>query len=195
MIIKIYKKHLNLYNETQLKNFGERIESINSYLKENNINFYYMNCYSPHTIYPENYSSNIYRIGETSLYNQIEKEIKNNTSVKFIDTYDKLIEGKKDHQVYSKRSDWTHWNQYGAYIAYTEMMKSISKDYPNINVLNLNDFNISFEDTKYSIYNSVDLIENKEMFNYKKGYSYIKDNAPIEQLGYKNNVYRLVNKT
>lgn len=63
-----------------------------------------------------------------------------------IDHRDKLLAAKKDHLIYF--SNDTHWNAYGAFIAYNNLFSIISKDFPEVKPKELKDFKISWE-TKF----------------------------------------------
>ncbi|MBI2414596.1 hypothetical protein HYV31_01975 [candidate division WWE3 bacterium] len=51
-----------------------------------------------------------------------------------------LKQAKNYHQLYFKTD--THWNQYGSFIGYQEIMKKIKIKYPNIQILEEQDFDI-----------------------------------------------------
>jgi alginate O-acetyltransferase complex protein AlgJ len=68
---------------------------------------------------------------------------RDDTHASFIDTRRFLVAAKKElkYPLYYKTD--THWNNLGAFLVYTEIMKEVKARYPEVKALTLADFNLS----------------------------------------------------
>lgn len=109
----------------------------------NNNDIYYISVIAPdkHTIYPE-YLPNILlgQVKNPRLDQRITfiKEINNSQE---IDLRPALMKAKKQYALYYKTD--THWNNYGSFIVYQEIMKNLKQKFTNLEPLSMSDFNIS----------------------------------------------------
>jgi len=95
------------------------------------------------TIYPE-FIPDIYRHDLTdSLPDQIITYLIENTDIEIIDLRPALIQKKSDEQIF-RRLD-THWNQLGAFYGYQEITKHLQIDFPNIDILSMEDVQPNFQ--------------------------------------------------
>lgn len=91
------------------------------------------------TIYPENIPSEFKKKNTTSYYDQVAKSLKN-AGVTVLDLRATFKKHKNDKlPIYNKYD--THWTDYGAYLAYVELYKHISKKYPAAAPRKFSDFN------------------------------------------------------
>jgi len=106
-------------------------------LEKNGIEFLFVFAPDKHSIYPELIPDRITQIKDRSFMDELIDELRQSTNVKILDLRPVLIEGKKLEQLYDKTG--THWNQYGAYIASSEILNHLSLKFPEIqSVLPLN---------------------------------------------------------
>lgn len=145
-------QHTNLLSESELKNYSNAMQSLSTYLADRNIAFYYMQCYGKDSIYPEYYVEGVRQYGNISRVNQITAELTENTNVTIIPLYEELMQNKKNELLYFKATDPAHWNEYGAHIGYTTLLKTIQKDFPQISYLDSSDFNITQLEENADIY-------------------------------------------
>ena len=68
---------------------------------------------------------------------------KDDTHASFIDARNFLATAKKEmkYPLYYKTD--THWNNLGAFLVYSEIMKEVKARYPEVKVLTLADFSLS----------------------------------------------------
>jgi alginate O-acetyltransferase complex protein AlgJ len=165
-IIKDYQ-HLNLLSQQQLIQWGNSLEGINKFLKEKHIPFITMLNLDKKTIYPENYPDSILKVGKVSRTDMLVDYLTKQTNLDFFTPKEALLKAKSQEVVYSPRYDNAHWNNYGAFIGYLELMKRVKNYIPNIKILSWNDFNITRYDRKVDIYNAVSFSENDYAFNLK----------------------------
>lgn len=165
-IIKDYQ-HLNLPSEQQLVQWGNSFGRINNYLKSKNIPFIVMLCPNKETIYPENYPSTILRIGKVSRTDIIANYFTNYMGIDLFTPIKSLLEAKSKATVYSPRYDNAHWNNYGAFIGYLDLMGKVKKYFPSTKVLSWNDFDIATYKREVKVYNAVPFSETDYSFKLK----------------------------
>ncbi|MDC1006396.1 hypothetical protein OAQ34_12315 [Opitutales bacterium] len=119
----------NLFTKKELVDFAQSLMKIKNWLKNKGIEYLYIIAPNKHTIYFENLPEYISKVGHESSTDQLVNYLLEHTDVNVLDLRQPLIEAKKKHQVYFKTD--THWNHYGANIAQYEIMKKISKHFPN----------------------------------------------------------------
>ncbi|MCM3701158.1 alginate O-acetyltransferase AlgX-related protein [Paenibacillus macerans] len=161
-------QHLNLPSDQQLKEWGDSLEKTNNYLKGKEIPFIVMLNPDKKTIYPENYPDTILKVGDISRSDLIDNYFKKNTNLDYFTPKDQLLKAKSKATVYSPRYDNGHWNNYGAFIGYTELMKRVRKYYPDIKVISWKDFDISEYQRENIVYNAISFPETDYAFNYKE---------------------------
>ncbi|OKP85497.1 hypothetical protein [Paenibacillus sp. P32E] len=165
-IIKDYQ-HLNLPNEQELNKWGTSLGRVSNYLKLKKIPFIVMLNPDKKTIYPENYPNSILKVGTTSRTDLITDYFTKKTDLDFFSTYNALIQAKNNAIVYSPRYDIGHWNSYGAFVGYTELMKKIKNYYPDIKVFSIDDFDINSYQREEKIYNAISFSETDKSFDLK----------------------------
>lgn len=111
-ILKDYQ-HNNLKSEDELNEIASSFQIINDYLKSKNIQYYYVQCFDKHSIYPEYFSNHVNQYGDISKTDQIMKKLSDSTNISFISMKDILKNEKENYEVYSKWGDPTHWSQRG----------------------------------------------------------------------------------
>lgn len=166
-ILEDYQQ-LNLPDGNKLTSWGNSLEEINQYLKSKGIPFITMLNLDKKTIYPEYYPDTIKKVGHVSKREVLEEYLLKNTSIDFFTPEDALKSAKSKVNVYSPRFDNAHWNYYGAFIGYQELMKKVEGYYPNVKVLSWNDYNISKYTRETKIYNAVTFSEEDYALNYNK---------------------------
>lgn len=145
-MIKDYA-HINLRTEYYVAQIGDSYQVISDWLEEKGIQFYYVQCWDKHSIYPEQFMTYVNQIGNISKTDQVISYLRNNTTVKEISLKEILVESKKDYEVYSNWGDPTHWTDRGAYIGYKYIMEEINKFNDNkYKILKEEDYHISIND-------------------------------------------------
>ncbi len=135
--------HLNLRDEKAIKKIGDSYQTISDYLEQRDMQFFYIQCFDKHSIYPEQFMDTINQIGTVSKTDQIMSYVEKSTDVNLISMKPVMLEAKKDYEVYSNWGDATHWTPRGAYIGYRDIMEKI-------NVLNGNKFRV-LQENDYTI--------------------------------------------
>lgn len=188
-------QHLNLLSNADLEKYASNFEEMNDYLRLKNIPFLVMISPSKETIYPEYMPKEIYQIGSVSKTNQIiDYLVKHN-----IDAFTpnaSLLEMKKNHIVFSQNHDIFHWNEYGAFIAYKDIMNHYKKY--NTSVVEMNDKDIILKDkVNYLLLDgAIPFQESDYDIDSKKGFTSLDVTHPfISTQNYSFLTWHIVNKS
>lgn len=134
-------QNLDLFTEDELQKAVKYLSDINNWAKVNGKDFYYMICPDKNKVYGEYISYiNKLNLDEKSRANQLISYLRKHTDVKVVYPYKALHDAKKQGLLYWKND--THWNKFGAYIGYIELMSEIIKD-NNVHIVEYNGFNSS----------------------------------------------------
>ncbi|SEA34704.1 SGNH hydrolase-like domain-containing protein, acetyltransferase AlgX [Oribacterium sp. KHPX15] len=120
-------QHKNLYSQEQLDETAAAYQKIKDTLEARGIRYYYMQCRDKHSIYPEQFMTSVNQYGDESLVDQVMKSLKANTTVDVIDTTEVLKEGKTEGETFGRYTDPSHWTEFGAYLAYRELMEELNR--------------------------------------------------------------------
>ncbi len=121
----------NLFSDEQLKHFAEYLSDINNWAIKNGKSFYYVIAPDKNKIYGENITVlKKFRPDTDSRTNQLVKYLHTNTNVTVIYLYDVIMQNKDNGLLYYKND--THWNDFGAYIGYQEIINQIKKKHKQI---------------------------------------------------------------
>lgn len=102
------------------------------------------------TIYPQYMPDEIQVIGTTTSLDRLVERVNKHGDFRLLDLRPAFIEASQSLQLYYKTD--THWNCFGAYYAYEEIISSLSEDYPKLQGYSLNDFEITIlEEEKQDI--------------------------------------------
>lgn len=137
-------QHLNLRTEEEVERIGESYQVVSDWLEAQGVQFYYVQCYDKHSIYPERFMEYVNQDGQVSKTDQVIKELTKNTTVNTISLKDTLLDNKETYDVFRHHGDPSHWSQRGAFLCYQQIMQEI-------NLQNDNKFKI-LQEEDYSIY-------------------------------------------
>lgn len=125
--------------EQFLKNSLKYLTDIDKWCKQNNKEFYFLIIPDKSKIYGENYRLiNKQRSDDYSIGRQMYDYIRKNSDIKVIYPYEEFIQNKDKGYLYYKQD--THWNDFGAYIGYKELMK----------VMGIKSLNVSLSSEPYA---------------------------------------------
>jgi hypothetical protein len=129
----------------QLSEIQKSIEEDYTILKEKGI--YYIIIVSPnkHTIYPEYLPWNIHRTSNQTRLDQLVDHLAGHSVVPFLDLRAPLLQAKHSSLLYLKTD--THWNTYGSFIAYQEIIKFLARKFPELHERSLAEYEIHMEKT------------------------------------------------
>ena len=146
-----------LLTDVELLKIKEILEKRRRYLAMRGISFYVMIAPDKNRVYAENYPNYIYKIRPKGRAEQLVNYLQNQ-GFNILYPLQELRDARKIGGVYYRLD--THWNTYAAYIAYDNIMRTISKDM-EIQRLALEDFLVGNEMEGFAIphYKRNDLVK------------------------------------
>lgn len=143
-------RSLELQREEELVNeFGgralteEEIETlVKPWAQENFVEIPYIFVIAPNalTVYPELAPSSVVSTSNTTRYKQVVKALKETDAI-VIDLSEVFAEHKDDQYPIYSATD-SYWTEYGAYLAYQEIMNIVDDAYPEVTARPLSDFKV-----------------------------------------------------
>lgn len=125
----------------EVAEIGSLIAACHKMANEGGFGFLIVVAPNKETIYPERVPSEIVKISESTNIDNINTELRELGVPEILDLRPALWSEKEKREIYY-RTD-THWNGYGAYIAYREIILEIMKDYPIVQPFSESYFKIS----------------------------------------------------
>ncbi|NIM15406.1 MAG: hypothetical protein GTO45_25795 [Candidatus Aminicenantes bacterium] len=122
-------RSITLFTPRQLEQWKNVLEQRQQWLAARGIHYLFLIVPNKNTIYPEFMPDHIRRVHEKSRMDQLLEYLHSHSTVPVLDLRPALKAGKTQYPVYS-RTD-THWNDYGAYIAFREIITHISRSFPS----------------------------------------------------------------
>lgn len=136
-----YFRNFSPFTDEDLEQWKELFEQRYKWLDARDIRYMVVIAPNKNTIYPEFMPGNIRKAHSYSRLDQLIDYLDTFSSVHLVDLRPVLLEAKKQRPVYS-RTD-THWNDYGAYIAYREIMRHISRYFKEAQPIPLSQYSIN----------------------------------------------------
>lgn len=135
---QLYYRRTAPFDASDLLAWKNMLERRRDWLAAQGVHFIFVIAPNKETIYPEWVPSRINQVQPESRLDQLIKYMRQTSSLEIVDLRDALRAQKSTRELYMKAD--THWNQYGAFIAYQEIMKRITVLYPQVKPLSLNDY-------------------------------------------------------
>ena len=126
------------FTDNELVVILNNLTRINDLLERQGIEFYLIIPPNKSSIYPEYMPDEIPVLGIQSRLDQLVIQLYGNENIKLIDLRSSLKEARNIKTVYY-HSD-SHWNSYGAWIAYHEISEILSKDFKEIKPHDLKEY-------------------------------------------------------
>lgn len=186
------------FTEKELEKAKNNLIHFRDELKKKNIDFIFMVCPNKQFIYSEYMPDYIKRKSTKNGTDIFVEYIKDNTDIKVVYPKEELLKYKDKYQLYYKYD--AHWNTLGAYIEYTQLMKSFGiyidnvdiKDFDgnqsyNLGVYQYNDmaYLLSLNSLKYYNDDKTYIISNYITKNYETNYYISSENFSFNSKSYK----------
>jgi hypothetical protein len=133
-------RSIHPFRTEELEQWKRLLEERKEWLAARGIFYLFIIAPNKNTIYPEFMPDCIRKVHPQSRMDQLVEYLEQNSTVPFLDLRKVLINAKNKYPVYS-RTD-THWNDYGAYIAYRKIMKYAARYFKEAEPLPLSRFKI-----------------------------------------------------
>lgn len=133
------------FSPGELQRWANVLTAKYQWCKQQNIAYFFVLTPSKHLIYPEMLPGGYQPVNKTSRADQLIDYLQKHTAVPVIDMRKALLKEKKKLRTYHKTD--THWNSYGAYVGYRQMMKQIKKELKGLKPVSIkrNDFKMVSE--------------------------------------------------
>jgi hypothetical protein len=126
------------FTPQDLTDIQGRLDQLSEFLTSKGIKLLVIVPPNKNTIYPQYIPPQIPVIGSQSRLDQLIAYEKDHGKVKVMDLRSDLLKASNEHQTYY--SCGTHWDGFGAFVAYQEIMISLEKYYPNLKPHELNEY-------------------------------------------------------
>lgn len=156
----------NYYSDNMLDKFKKSLNAKKEFLDSLGIEFYVYVASNKEEIYSEYMPDYYVRLKEQSKTDLVVDFLKENTDINIIYPKDTLVENKDKYQLYYKND--THWNQYGAYLGFRELMTAMGMDTPSLEELAVDENLKTNGDLANMINMSLELKEIDPIVRYKK---------------------------
>lgn len=157
--------HVNLRSEEEVQKIGNSYQITAEWLEAQGIDFFYVQCYDKHSIYPEQFSDAVRQVGEISKTDQIIQYLETQTTVNVISLKKPLLDAKSQYEVYSNWGDPTHWSERGAYVGYRHIMEQVVADTGySLPILQEEDYVITVEEGGITLNNVIHQDDMLEVF-------------------------------
>lgn len=133
------------FKSEDLEKMGSILEERRVWLERKGLKLFILVAPNKHTIYSEYLPRNIHKLGKESRLDQAKTYLERcYPKLEFLDVRETLFNAKRTQRLYYKTD--THWNSYGAFIAYGELMKRIGLHFPAAKRYSLDDFTLNVQE-------------------------------------------------
>jgi hypothetical protein len=116
-------------NDEELEKLRLTLEANNRKFHEHGIDYIVVIVPNKNTIYPEYLPEKIAKWHSRTRLDQFTDYMEMHSAFRFVDLRQTLLRGKETFPVYLKTD--SHWNTYGAYLGYSEIIKRVRRSYPD----------------------------------------------------------------
>ena len=128
------------FTEEEMAQIQKNLDALSARYKERGIQLIVVVPPNKNTIYPECVPPQVPVFGDVSKLDQLIEYLKIHGQVQLLDLRPALLAAKAERQIYYATD--THWNDYGAYIAYAAVMDEVHKAHPNLSAHPMSDFKV-----------------------------------------------------
>ncbi len=136
-IIQNYQND-NPFTEKQLTELQQNLDEVAAIFKKQGTTLVIVVAPTKSSIYPDYMPAELQIIQPQSRFDQLVQYLKQHGQTQILDLRQELIANRKEQQVYYKTD--THWTDYGAYIAYREILNTLQPVFPDLVPHALSDF-------------------------------------------------------
>ena len=136
-----------LLSTEQLQSLAEGLLATRVFLKDRDIPLIVVFCADKEDVYPEYYPKSIIYNPDPIQLDIVAEYVKSYTGIDLFNTKECLLLAKANYEVFNKDGNQymlTHYNEIGAFFAYRELMKHIRTYIPKMEVLSLDDIEITY---------------------------------------------------
>lgn len=135
-----YYRNLKPFTAWELRRWQILLEERRAWLKRRGIRYFFAVAPNKSTIYPEFMPNWVRKINPRSRLDQLIAHLRKYSPLTILDLRPALLEAKRIRPTYNQTD--THWNDWGAYVAYGEIIKRLQQDFNFIRPRPLHDYQI-----------------------------------------------------
>ncbi len=128
------------FTEEELARIQMSLDMLSARYAEQGITLIVIAPPNKNSIYPERVPPQVPILGEQSKLEQLTEYLQKNGQTQLLDLRPALLTAKAEREIYYATD--THWNDYGAYIAYAAIMTELQKTHPNLAPHPMSDYNV-----------------------------------------------------
>jgi alginate O-acetyltransferase complex protein AlgJ len=126
------------FDEQDLNAWQKLLEARRDWLVARNEKYIFVIAPDKHSIYPEYLPDWLKKGGKPSKLDQFLAHMRAHSTVEILDLRPALIAAKEDGPTYLQTD--THWNNFGAFVAYQQLVRSLQRQMPGLQPLPLEAF-------------------------------------------------------
>jgi len=126
------------FTPNQLEDWRSYLESYRDWLAARGVKFLFVVVPDKESIYPENLPAWMNKVQPESKLDQFFAYMQKRSTVEVLDLRPCLREARKTTPVYLKND--SHWNQFGAFVAYETLAAALARQLPEIQPATLDDY-------------------------------------------------------
>jgi len=124
---------LRKFSDTQLEQWRIALETKRDWLASYGVDYLFVVAPDKQTIYPEYVPDKYTRVTKDNLLDQLINYLSKTSDIKILDLRPALLAQKSSQLLYYP--DDTHWNDLGAYIAYSAVLEHLQNTFPSLQAL------------------------------------------------------------
>jgi alginate O-acetyltransferase complex protein AlgJ len=137
MVIQDYQNDIP-FTEKQLTELQQNLDEVTAIFRNQGTTLVIVVAPNKSSIYPDYMPSELQLMRPQSRFDQVMQYLKQHGQTQILDLRQELIANRKEQQVYYKTD--SHWTEYGAYIAYREILNTLQPAHPELVPRALSDF-------------------------------------------------------
>ncbi len=135
-----YYRGITKYDAATLDEWARILEMKRFWLEQRGIRYLFVVAPNKSSIYGEFLPDSYNRVRERTALDDLIDCLSRHTKVEVVDLRQALLAAKTKARLYYKTD--THWNEYGAFIAYRQIMKPIVRWFPSLKIQTVDDYRL-----------------------------------------------------
>ena len=143
------------FSPQDLKTVAQTIRDCHEYAREQDITFLIVVAPDKASIYSDKLPDQIQRLSNISQLDQLNRYLRKKNIPQVLDLRPALLDARKSQETYYPVG--THWNAYGAYIAYETIINALAQNHPNLEPYSARFFRIRYISPRASVTRDKDI--------------------------------------
>lgn len=136
-VMRDYQNDMPL-SDRELETIQQNMDGVADYFKQQGISLVVTVAPNKGSIYPQHLPDEIQKLNQKSRFDQVVEYLQQHGRARILDLRPELIAARNEHLIYYLTD--SHWTDYGAFIAYRNILTSLQEDHPQLKPRLLADF-------------------------------------------------------